>query len=76
MSKQKPKKVSEEPYNNAEMYRCERCKCDAPSEGWYCDCCNPQEVVDFEVIEDGVNKQGDTVCPWCYNQLVDVKNGK
>jgi hypothetical protein len=78
----KIQKVREEPYNNSEMYQCQRCKDEAESEGWYCDCCNPSQEVEFDIEEQEdldemqrvTNWKGQDVCPWCYNQLVDLKN--
>lgn len=59
---------------NCQMFQCQRCKSEADSDGWYCNDCIGSAEVDFDIIENGVNLKGDDVCPWCYNQLVDIKN--
>lgn len=75
------KKVHE---SNSNMYQCPRCKDSAEYDGWYCDSCDTPYEVPFDVIEDiknwkgeivekNKNWQGEDVCPYCYNQLVDIK---
>ena len=84
MADEKMKKVKE-CYNHSEMYQCQRCKDEAEADGWYCDCCNPEQTVEFELSEELVNWKGEKtgvvmdwkgekVCPYCFNQLIDIKN--
>jgi len=83
LKKDKKKKVRD-CWNNSEMYQCERCKDESPSDGWYCDTCNDPQIVEFEVsetIKSHVNGgdylmewKGETVCPYCFNQLIDIAN--
>lgn len=63
-------------YNNAEMYQCQRCAGDTDREGWYCNNCNPPQEVDFDVGDENLVLSGTTVCPYCYNQLVDENMGE
>jgi len=68
-------KAEEEHTNNW----CKRC------DQYYClDCISFYEVED-EIIEkihhnnphfpdEDINWKGERVCPWCFNQLVDIKN--
>ena len=65
----------EEP-NVEEIWQCPRCHQD------YCRTCVDRCEVDFEVEDkpDGYNEniiqwKELQVCPWCYNQLIDLKNG-
>lgn len=69
------KKVKEP--NKEELRECPRCCQD------YCPDCVIFEEVDFEVFDGSDNLpynkiqwQGLQVCPWCYNQLIDVNNKK
>ena len=63
-------KVEEE---DLELGYCSRC------EKEHCSKCNPIREVDFDVKEsneedgtgDMVNRKGERVCPFCYNQLID-----
>ena len=55
------------------MFQCQRCKNESETDGWYCGCIGSVEV-EFDIIEEGFNGKGEEVCPWCYNQLVDIKN--
>ena len=66
----------DECYNNSELYQCERCRHDTDNEGWYCNNCNEPQVVNFDIEEDGYNLKGEIVCPYCYNQLIDIKQSK
>ena len=58
-----------------ETYDCQRCR------QTYCsECAEPIEV-EFEITDkpEGLNQaerdwEGEHVCPWCYNQLVDKFN--
>lgn len=58
---------------SSEVYTCRRCNQE------YCSDCNPQIEVDFDVKEDKgdynqdtrINRKGEIVCPFCYNQLID-----
>ena len=62
-----------------EVYQCARCLQN------YCTECHPTEEVDFEIADKTdeiperarlVEWKGLIVCPFCYNQLVDKKEGK
>lgn len=71
--KKKLKKV-DECYNNAEVYQCPRCNQD------YCDNCHEKQEVDFDIINSSddnpkakIEWKGLMVCPYCYNQLIDLK---
>ena len=66
------KKV-DEPNTNSEVWQCPRCKQD------YCGECVDSVEVDFNIFDkpDGYNQRDENwkglqVCPWCYNQLIDV----
>jgi len=68
-------------YNNAEIYECLRCNQS------YCDNCHPPQEVDFEIIEkvegfggkprvtttEKIKWKDEKVCPYCYNQLRNLK---
>ncbi len=72
----KPNKIKE--YEQSEIYRCGRCNQD------YCSECNEAREVDFEVkdepetnnlpefAKEKIEWKGEKVCPWCYNQLIDI----
>jgi Fe-S oxidoreductase len=61
-----------EPKSVEEAWYCPRCKQS------HCGDCVDKCMVDFDIMDepDGFNQrkiqwEGLTVCPWCYNQLVD-----
>lgn len=63
----------EEPDMCWEVWNCSRCGQE------HCGDCVKGHTVDFEVWgkPDGYNQQdenweGSQVCPWCYNQLIDI----
>ena len=67
------------------LQQCQRCKDSTDTDGWFCTDCNDFIEVDFDVedpITDRfgnitgktINRKGEIVCPWCYNQLVDIYN--
>ncbi len=69
---------SEESHSNNYCSRCSE---------YYCSECVTFYVVEFEIEENMYsdipnlkpyfkNFEGDDVCCWCYNQLVDLKNKK
>ncbi len=71
----------QEPKNYDENNTCERCDQE------YCANCVDFETVDFDVVEDInfdrpdlevtiVNYKDEEVCPWCYNQLIDIAGRK
>lgn len=61
--------------NHPKTYECSRCN------QWYCMDCDTSVEVDFRIIEKetGVDWKGkwewinQDVCPYCYNQLIDLK---
>ncbi len=61
--------------NIGETWECPRCL------NSHCDSCVEQHTVDFEVEDkkEGnpnigkIQWKGLIVCPWCYNQLIDLK---
>lgn len=65
-----------EPDNQVDLYQCQRCKNDTDTDGWYCDSCTRSHEVDFDIEEDEYNWKGENVCPWCYNQLIDIAKSK
>jgi hypothetical protein len=52
---------------NYEIYECPRChQC-------HCDTCATGEEVEFNTLStEEINWEGEKVCPWCYNQLVEA----
>lgn len=70
----KLEKVSE-PRNGCETWECPRCKQGCCSE------CSSPVMVEFKISDepegenDIVDWEEESVCPWCYNQLVDKFNG-
>lgn len=62
--------------NNQETIQCPRCNQS------YCPNCINFETVEFEVMDSSeqisnkIQWNGVEVCPWCYNQLVDLKQSK
>ena len=57
------------PSNNEEPRECLVCQ------QLYCECCIKFVELDFKVNNELVD-EGDQVCPWCYNQLIDKFEAK
>ena len=62
-----------EPNTIEEVWQCPRCQQS------YCGDCVSGYEVDFDIEDEpeGFNQkemqwEGETVCPWCYNQLIDL----
>lgn len=61
--------------NQGDTYECPRC------EDSHCYDCHEYVEVDFGVSDNSDGEypnrlfhwKGENVCPWCYNQLVDIK---
>lgn len=65
------KKVREP--NLSDLWECPRCQSD------FCGDCVDKFIVDFEILDEPehllkkIQWKGLIVCPWCYNQLVELK---
>jgi len=64
----------EEPKDYSECWECPRCNQD------YCNNCVDWHKVEFDIADgsdknpkDNIEWKGLLVCPWCYNQLIDLK---
>ncbi|KKL49227.1 hypothetical protein LCGC14_2317630 [marine sediment metagenome] len=59
-----------EPNIDYEVKDCPRCNQS------FCPNCITFEEVDFVVFDNDIKWKGTDVCPWCYNQLIDLKAKK
>ena len=77
MVKKKMEKVKE-PKHYGGIKMCDRC------DEQFCFDCIDFRQIDFDVGDNIlserpdleptiINRRGDNVCPWCYNQLIDLK---
>ena len=64
----------EEPEGDWDVWECYRCKQS------YCGECVETHEVKFDINDapeghnqEKINWKGERVCPWCYNQLIDLK---